>query len=327
MSKLFSEGIIVTNGRAMEKLATTDHVVFDKTGTLTEGRMVVKTCRVLSSAHDETFAFEIAASLEILSDHPIAQAFRPTQAHTLMETSNVVHKTGLGICGKVNGVQYYLGSNKLIESVLVQPIDDTGISNTHIYLADENALIAIFEIDDTIRAGVKSTLSWLTKHGKKVSLLSGDQKTAVRWFAKKVGIRDYSAEVSPTEKLLFIEQLQHQCRAVAMVGDGINDAPVLAKADVSIAVSTASQLARASSDILLLRHDMNSLKHVFILSKKTKQIILQNMSWALIYNLGALPLALLGHIQPWQAALGMSISSLIVVLNSFRIRFQSQSTT
>jgi len=326
MSTLFSEGIIITNGRALETLGSTDHVVFDKTGTLTEGRMVVKTCRILSSAHNETFVFDIAASLEILSDHPIAQAFRSTEVSTPMKTSDVTHKPGLGICGKVDGVQYYLGSNKLIESILKQPVDDTEVSNTHVYLANENMLIAVFEIDDTIRTGVKSTLSWLKQHGKKVSLLSGDQKTAVDWFAKKVGINDYSAEASPAEKLLFIEQLQHHGNTVAMVGDGINDAPVLAKADVSIAVSTASQLARASSDILLLKHDMSSLKQVFILSKKTKHIILQNMSWALIYNLGALPLALLGHVQPWQAALGMSISSLIVVLNSFRIRFRSQST-
>jgi Cu2+-exporting ATPase len=327
MSQLFNQGIIVTNGQAMEKLTATDHVVFDKTGTLTEGKMVVKTCHMQSASHTQQFAFDIAASLEALSDHPIAQAFRSTKTSTKIKVTDVTHKTGLGICGKVNGIQYYLGSIKLVENALERPVTNQNTAGTLIYLATNDELIAIFEINDSVRDGVKDTLSWLAKQGKSVSLLSGDQEASVSWFSKKIGISKYTSSASPAEKLSYIEQLQDHGHGVAMIGDGINDAPVLAKADVSIAVSTASQLARASSDILLLRHDMNSLKQVFILSKMTKQIILQNMSWALIYNLGALPLALLGHVQPWQAALGMSISSLIVVLNSFRIRLQSRSTT
>ena len=326
MSKLFSDGIIVTNGRAMEKLATINDIVFDKTGTLTEGRMIVKACHMKSAIHDQQFAFDIATSLEALSDHPIAHAFHSIKASSPIEISDVSHKTGLGICATANGEKYFLGSKKLVENELGQQVTDNNVSDTRIYLATKNELIAIFEINDTVRDGVNNTLSWLTSQGKKISLLSGDQQAAVAWFAKKVGIENYTSAASPAEKLLIIEQIQQNGKSVAMVGDGINDAPVLAKSDVSIAVSTASQLARASSDILLLRHDMSSLKQVFVLSKMTKQIILQNMSWALLYNLGALPLALLGHVQPWQAALGMSISSLVVVLNSFRIRFQSHST-
>ncbi|MGB1990143.1 MAG: HAD-IC family P-type ATPase, partial [Cycloclasticus pugetii] len=174
---------------------------------------------------------------------------------------------------------------------------------------------------DDIRQGASSAVNWLKSDGKKVSLLSGDKLSPVAWLAKKVAIEDFKSDATPSDKLKEIDRMQRGGEQVAMVGDGVNDAPILAKADVSISVSGASQLARASSDILLMNNDMQNLQHVFKLSKKTKAIIKQNMAWALVYNIGALPLAMAGHVEPWQAALGMSISSLVVVLNSFLLRF------
>ena len=189
------------------------------------------------------------------------------------------------------------------------------------YLSTDVNLLAVFEIHDDIRVGAAKAISWLKNQGKAVSLLSGDKQIPARWLAKKVGIEDVKSEASPRDKLAEIDRLQLAGEQVVMVGDGMNDAPILAKADVSISVSGASQLARASSDILLLNNDMQALQHVFSLSKKMGIIIKQNMMWALVYNVGALPLAMAGYVEPWQAALGMSVSSLVVVLNSFRLRF------
>jgi len=184
----------------------------------------------------------------------------------------------------------------------------------------------VFEIKDDIRQGAKATLAWLQGQGKTVSLLSGDRQAPVRWLAKKLGIEQYQFGASASDKLAEIERLQGSGEQTAMVGDGVNDAPVLAKADVSISVSGASQLARSSSDILLLGDDMDSLRQVIKLSQSTRSVIQQNIAWALLYNLGALPLAIGGHVEPWQAALGMSISSLVVVLNSFRLRWTLRAT-
>ncbi|PCI70907.1 MAG: ATPase P [Piscirickettsiaceae bacterium] len=318
MSRLFKQGIVVTNGHALERLATVNHVIFDKTGTLTDGAMSISNCHLYTHT-DQQFAFDIAATLESHSDHPIAQAFSQNKSRAMLQAQSVEHKPGQGISGQINGSTYYLGSKQLMSDILEQDTEYKPSTMTRIFLANESQLIAHFDINDSIRDGAKPVISWLNKRVQHISLLSGDQHAAVAWLAKQVGINDYTAEASPSEKLNIIEQLQQKGDSVAMIGDGINDAPVLAKANVSISVSNASQLARASSDILLLGHDMNGLKQIFILAKQTKRIIVQNMSWALVYNIGALPMALTGNIEPWQAALGMSISSLVVVLNSFRI--------
>ena len=161
----------------------------------------------------------------------------------------------------------------------------------------------------------------LVNMGKKVSLLSGDHQGSVQWLANKMGIENYWSGLTPAEKLQKLEAFQQLGEKVVMVGDGVNDAPVLAKADVSISVANASQLARASSDILILADDMKNISQTISFSAKTNAVIHQNLAWALVYNIGALPLAIAGYVEPWQAALGMSVSSLVVVLNSFRLRF------
>jgi len=309
---------------AYTKLASINRVIFDKTGTLTEGSMAISNFVVHTSTSQQS-VLDIAASLETHSDHPIAQAFLTNKSDDALKATDITHTNGQGISGNINGNTYYLGSKKFIDKLLGAKIETTPTHNTQVFLANETQLIASFEVGNTIRKGVKPLMHWLKNQGKSVSLLSGDHDKAVSSFAHQIDIDSYTAGVSPAEKLQLIENIQVNNEAVVMVGDGINDAPVLAKADVSISVSSASQLASASSDILLLRNDMSNLKHVFLLSKKTKQVILQNMSWALLYNLGALPLALLGYVEPWQAALGMSVSSLVVVLNSFRIKIQSAS--
>lgn len=319
MSALFDLGIIITNGQALEKLSGVKYVVFDKTGTLTKGAMKVSGCR-LEGHVERQFAFDIAISLESYSDHPIAKAFCRQPVLKKYNFNKVEQFKGLGLSGVAEGKKYFLGSKSFINQSHTLIREDENKKETQVFLASENEIIAIFDISDEIRQGVKPMMGWLKSQAKSISLLSGDQQAPVAWLAKKVGIQDYISDVSPADKLKTIEELQHNGERVAMVGDGINDAPVLAKADVSISVSGASQLARASSDVILLGDDMSSLKEVFVLSKKTNAIIRENMMWALVYNVGALPLAMNGYVEPWQAALGMSISSLVVVLNSFRLR-------
>ncbi len=320
MSSLFDRGIIISNGVALEKLAGIERVIFDKTGTLTQGAMRVAN-ETTFGGQDRQAMLDIAISLEGFSDHPIARAFKQKKALLRHQVVDVEQTNGAGLKGKIQNKVYYLGSESFItESLGLTPaIKDLNV--TQVYLASDDGVLAVYEIHDDIRNGAKSMLAWLQEQGKKVSLLSGDRQAPVKWLAKKLAIKDVQYEASPLDKLNEIERLQVNGQQVVMVGDGVNDAPILAKADVSISVSGASQLARASSDILLMNNDMQGLQNVFQLSKKMRAAIKQNMGWALLYNVGALPLAMAGHVEPWQAALGMSVSSLVVVLNSFRLRF------
>ena len=319
MSALFNKGIIITNGQALEKLAGTQHVIFDKTGTLTQGSMRILTQHKLALL-DVSQCLDIAIGLEAFSDHPIARAFKREQQGTVNKAQQVKHSNGKGLSGIVDQQQYYLGSWGHVSELLGLSIEPLEMQGSLVYLADDKQLLAVFEIEDDIRKGAKSTVAWLRQRGKSVHLVSGDRESPVNWLAEKLGIDQIKSNASPEGKLAEIERIQQHGGQAVMIGDGVNDAPVMAKADVSISVSGASQLARSSSDILLVGDDMSGLRYVFELSSKTRRVIKQNMLWALVYNIGALPLAVAGQVEPWQAALGMSVSSLIVVLNSFRLR-------
>ena len=320
MSALFGQGIIITKGTALETLATVDRVIFDKTGTLTQGAMTVSHVTLFGSQERQNI-MDIAISLESFSDHPIARAFKREKAKVIYQAMNVEQASGRGLQGVVEGDVYYLGSEDFINQALGIKLGRVDANVTQVYLANDKQVLASFEIHDDIRKGAQLSVAWLKEQGKKVSLLSGDKSVPVKWLAKQVGIEDVRFNATPSDKLNEIDRLQSAGERVVMVGDGVNDAPILAKADVSISVSGASQLARASSDVLLMNNDMQSLRYVFRLSSKVSAIIKQNMGWALVYNIGALPLAMAGYVEPWQAALGMSVSSLVVVLNSFRLRF------
>lgn len=320
MSALFERGVVVTQGSALEVLASSDHIVFDKTGTLTEGSMRIVACTILGQLN-ESQARDIAECLEQYSDHPIANAFKQKSSASKLPVSNIEYKNGAGLSGVIDGQQYYLGSKSFIEKSSGTTVDVLSLKGTPVILSNEREVLAIFEIHDVVRTGVPEMIEHLLSSGKGVSLLSGDHFSSVQWLAKKVGIEQYWSDLSPLDKLDKLESIQATGTKVVMVGDGVNDAPVLAKADVSISVTGASQLARASSDILILGDDMKNIQQVLALSSTTNAIIRQNLCWALLYNIGALPIAIMGYIEPWQAALGMSVSSLVVVLNSFRLRF------
>lgn len=319
---LFRRGIVVTRAGAIEKLARANTFVFDKTGTLTSGDMQLVSEQIVGDL-DRKAVHGIVVALERQSDHPIARALSALPVDDVPDVRNLRHHAALGVSGEWRGSLYHLGSSAYMHS-LDQLGFDAGCDedgDTRVYLADDKQILAVFDLRDETRAGAGELLRWLKPRLDRVCLFSGDQLSVVRTLARQLDIQDYQASMKPEQKLQALRELQQTGAVVAMVGDGVNDAPVLAGADVSLSVAGATQLAHASSDLLLMHHDLNIMRQAIELTKKTRSVIKQNIGWALAYNILSLPLAASGYIEPWQAALGMSISSLLVVMNSYRLRW------
>jgi len=308
-------GLLTTRGHALETLARATDLVFDKTGTLTHGRLSVRRVVPLGGRNTEEIS-ALAAALEAGSEHPIARALRDAASSTL--TAGGIRNTpGRGVEGTLNGRTYRLGSPRFAAAGATPPESDGGES--WVALADENQLIAWFALADTPRADAAAALAALRQQGLRLHLLSGDAEGAVKTTAQQLGIADWHAGALPEDKLAYVKALQQQGRIVAMVGDGINDAPVLAGAQVSIAMGEGADVAQAAADMVMLGGRLGTLSEGVALARKTQQIIRQNLGWALGYNLIAIPAAALGYVTPWMAGIGMSASSLLVVLNALRL--------
>ena len=308
--------LLITNGNAVEALARATHVVFDKTGTLTRGMPSVLRVALFDKGLDETRARDIAAALETASTHPIARAFSTPSATLTVSAPKVV--VGEGVEGVVEGRHWRLGS---LAFVAADATEDTAVDDgaTQVFLGTDGRVAARFDIGDELRPDARSALNELEKIGLNLVLLSGDRETAVKRVATTLAIREARARCSPQDKLEAIHALQSSGATVVMVGDGINDAPVLAGADASIAPSHAALLAQTSADILMLGESLQPLVTAFRAARQTMRIVRQNIVWAVGYNISALPLAAAGLVPPWAAAIGMSASSLIVVLNALRL--------
>lgn len=322
-SHLVNRGVLLTRGHALEALAKVTHVVFDKTGTLTEGRPVHQKTLTFTDI-SEAECLKIAASLEQHSEHPYAKSFNEAnkrQAEILYPLHDASNLPGQGVSGVVNSKQYYLGNTKLNPMLESAPVvGELPESATVVWLSDDKSYLAAFIMADTLRENALNLVAALQKKGLMVSILSGDAESTVADYAKRLGITSWQASSSPADKLKAIEQLQQRGEVIAMIGDGINDAPVLAKAQVSIAMGSGTQMARASGDIVLLSEHLLEIDHALETSRFTRSVVRQNFAWALGYNSIALPFAATGLISPWMAAIGMSVSSLIVVLNALRLR-------
>jgi len=323
---MFRRGIVVTRPGAIEKLARANAFVFDKTGTLTSGDMKLVNEQVLGTL-DVASVRRVVVALERQSDHPIAKALAVLPVDSVPEVERLQHQAALGLSGTIEGDTYYIGSMSYMQTLdgfsLDDLCDEEGVSR--VYLANGRELLAVFDLRDRLRTGGVEVIAWLKRRVQRLCLFSGDQLSAVRSVAAQLHIDDFQASMKPEQKLSEMRKLQSSGAVVAMVGDGVNDAPVLAGADVSLSVSGATQLAHASSDMLLMNNDLGLIRQAIELSKITRSIIKQNIYWALAYNLLALPLAMAGYIEPWQAALGMSLSSLVVVINSYRIQWNKAS--
>jgi len=318
-------GVLTTRGHALETLARATHFVFDKTGTLTEGRLQVSSIHPLSQLSAEE-CLRRAASLERQSEHPIARALLEAADHiTLTTASEIISTPGSGLMGVVEGNRHYIGTPLFIQSqtgLLAEPITLAKLQHsghTVVLFAEREELLAAFVLSDELRPGAKTLIEALKAKGKTVWLLTGDQRQAAQRSASAAGIDNVAWSLTPEDKLRSVQALQHSGAVVAMIGDGVNDAPVLRAAHVSIAMGSGTQLAAASADMILLSQRLTHLDTAVNTARKTLAIIRQNLIWAAGYNLTILPLAAAGYIRPWMAALGMSLSSLLVVTNAMRL--------
>jgi Cu2+-exporting ATPase len=314
-------GVLTTRGHALESLARASHIILDKTGTLTTGRLQLQQI-TLQGNLDEGACLRVAAALEQASEHPVARAL----SHAVTDAPlarDVVAVPGQGLEGLVDGVRYRIGQPGYVTELLVQSPDNI-VEGTHteVWLASEQALLAIFSLSDSLRPGAAEAVADLRQLGLAPLLYSGDSEAAVARVAVQLGIEDFTARMRPDDKLKAMHDLQAKGALVAMVGDGVNDAPVLAGAQVSLAMGSGTQLAQASADMVLLSEHLPHLPRAVEMARATLRIIRQNLGWAVLYNLVALPLAAMGYVAPWMAAIGMSASSLIVVLNALRLNKQ-----
>ena len=324
-------GLLTTRGHALETLARATDLVFDKTGTLTHGRLSVRRVVPLDGRNaDEVSA--IAAALEAGSEHPIARALREGGSTSTITASGIHNTPGRGVEGTIDGRNYRLGTPRFAadsETPPAAPASGGGAypekghpasgHESWVALATDGELIAWFALADTPRADAARALGALRQQGVRLHLLSGDAEGAVEAVAQQLGIADWHAAALPEDKLAYVKKLQDEGRIVAMVGDGINDAPVLAGAQVSIAMGEGADVAQAAADMVMLGSRLATLSEGVALARKTQRIIRENLGWALGYNLVAIPAAALGYVTPWIAGIGMSASSLLVVLNALRL--------
>jgi len=318
-STLAQQGVLITRGHVLEGLAKADHIIFDKTGTLTEGRLELKSVLWLGAENDprKNIIKSYAAALEAQSEHPIARAFAEMRDPNLVAES-IQAFTGQGLSAQIADQKYRLGrADFAYPSSAITPPEQEG---QWLLFADDNAPLCWFRLSDQLRPDSKAMLDELKKMDITFELLSGDQEGSVASIAKELGVTHFTANATPELKLERLQALQKKGRQVIMVGDGVNDVPVLAGAQVSIAMGDATDLAKTSADTLLLSSRLIRIPHALKKARMTDQVIKQNLMLSLVYNLIALPAASMGLVPPWLAALGMTSSSLLVVLNALRLR-------
>lgn len=316
-SALARLGLLPVSATALEQLATVRHVLLDKTGTLTTGRPDIAV-QALRPDTSEVSLLGIAAALERGSSHPLASAFR-SHEQPAVQAGFVREIAGQGITGRIGGRDYRLGRREFVTAGLATVAHPDGVDDG-VFLGDEDGLLARFDLQETVRPDAREAIESLRGLTLNVEIASGDAPGPVSRVAQSLGIAQWQARLSPAAKVARLEALQAAGTPVLMVGDGINDAPVLAAADVSMVLRSGSALAQTAGDLLLLDGAWRAVPAAVAVARRARQVLRQNLVWAAAYNLTGIPLAALGWLPPWLAALGMSLSSVLVVLNSRRVR-------
>jgi Cu2+-exporting ATPase len=323
---LARSGVLVRRLQALDALAAVDTMVFDKTGTLTKDAFVLGKV-VVRSGVSEGDALAMAAALARHSLHPVSRAIVVAQAGVvpaLTEWScpTATETPGQGVAGQLVGPTGENGS-VVVDARLGKAnfcgADVASLDALGVHLSDASGWVASFALVEDVRGEAVNVVQSLENAGVAVHLLSGDASDAVLRVAAQVGIKNVQGACSPAEKLSYMRTLQEQGHTVAMVGDGLNDGPVLAGAHVAFAFGLAVPLAQAKADFVVMGNDLMSVANTLLLARRTIKIVRQNLWWALGYNVACIPLAVMGYLPAWAAGLGMAASSLFVVLNALRL--------
>jgi len=320
--ELARRGFVATRGHAIETLARASDVVLDKTGTLTHGELRVVSTVVLGSTPLEA-CYALAGALEQASEHPAARAIlRAAEGVPQRVATGLSNRPGAGIEGVVEGRRYRIGTAAFCGGIAGPrpPGTQDACTGSVVLLATDGEWLARFELGDTLKRDAAELICRFAALGKRVHLLSGDTPAAAQRVAAALGIANVCAGADPEAKRAYVRRLKDAGGLVAMIGDGVNDAPVLAQADVSVAMGQGADLAQARADAVLLSGELAGLAAAFDLATRTLRIIRENLVWAVAYNVVAVPAAAAGLVTPWLAGAGMAGSSLAVVLNALRLR-------
>ena len=329
-------GILYKRGDVLENAHHIDTMVFDKTGTITQGKPQV--VDVITYHGDEKSLLSKVASIEKYSEHPLSQAIVEKAAAEKLdfsEVENFTSLTGRGLQGEVAGQTFYIGNRRLMEELQVDlsaseaaVLAATQKGQTPIYISANQQLLGVITVADLLKVDSKETVAKLQNKGIDVVLLTGDNSKTAQAIAQQAGIKIVISEVLPDQKSQAIKDLQSQGKQVAMVGDGINDAPALAVADIGIAVGSGTDIAIESADIILMKPEISDILKALSISRLTIKVVKENLFWAFIYNILAIPVAmgvlyLFGGplLNPMIAGLAMGFSSVSVVLNALRLKY------
>ncbi|OGU71269.1 MAG: copper-translocating P-type ATPase [Ignavibacteria bacterium RBG_16_34_14] len=320
-------GILIKNGQVLELVHKMKAIVFDKTGTLTEGKPVVSKIKTFDINEDDFLMY--AASLERKSEHPIGRAiceFAKEKGINISEPESFLSITGKGVEGIIDSKKIISGSKKLMleKNIDLFPLNNSEMNSdnfkTSVYVAVDNQLKGVIGIDDELKEFSIEAINSIKSMGIKTIMITGDNFKSAKSIAEKIGIDEFKAEVLPEEKSNAIKKFQQEYGITAMVGDGINDAPALAKSDIGIAIGKGTDIAIETAEIVLINDDLRNVVKAIKLSRQTLRTIKQNLFWAFIYNVIGIPLAAFGLLNPIFAALAMSLSSVSVVSNSLRLK-------
>ena len=321
-------GILIKNGEHLELAHKINTLIFDKTGTLTEGKPKINT--IYSNGTDRNQLLQIAASLESRSEHPIAMAiveYASSQNIEMLQPEDFKSSTGLGISGKINGKKIIIGTERFLEenhtTINKSSFKTSNVNEnrkTEVYISVDGKVAGSISLSDPVKESSKKVISELKKLNLKTVMITGDNNASAKSVAESLKLDSYEAGVLPADKSNAISKYQSEKNIVGMVGDGINDAPALAQADVGFAIGTGTDVAIETGDIVLMKGDLLGVVGAIKLSRHTIRTIKQNLFWAFVYNSLGIPLAALGLLNPMFAALAMSLSSVSVVSNSLRLK-------